>query len=251
MRFMVIKAKYIVFALACAILLPLCFMYASRAVSVFNSAETREVPIYCVQRSDSKIAVTFDCAWNDSDIDAILKTLDIYDCRATFFIVGDWAEKYPQSLLKIYNAGHEIGAHSYNHSDYTKLDAAALIADMEKCDEAIAAVTGEKPRLVRAPSGGWNETVVRVCRERQTPCIQWSVDGIDYGNADPEGIIRRAAAATKAGDIILLHNGTEHTAEVLPEILEKLSKTYEFSTVSDMIYTENYTIDHTGMQIPE
>ena len=105
--------------------------------------------------------------------------------------------------------------------------------------------------MVRAPSGGYNDTVVRVCDERGTPCIQWSVDGIDYGDADAQGIIKRATSITKSGDIILLHNGTEHTAEVLPQILEKLSKTYEFSTVSGMLYTENFIVDHTGMQIQQ
>ena len=69
MRFLVIKAKYIVIAVICAVFLPLCFMYAARTVSVFNVVG-REIPIYCVERSDNKIAVTFDCAWNDSDIDA-------------------------------------------------------------------------------------------------------------------------------------------------------------------------------------
>ena len=102
MGFWVIKAKYIAAAVLCAVFLPLCFMYAARTVSVFN-AGGREIPIYCVERGDNKIAVTFDCAWNDADIDSILETLDKYNCRATFFVVGDWAEKYPESLLKIYS----------------------------------------------------------------------------------------------------------------------------------------------------
>lgn len=247
MRFLVIKAKYIVIALICIIVLPIIYVYTAKTVSVFKVGE-REIPIYCVERDDNKIAVTFDCAWNDDDIDEILDTLDRYNCKATFFVVGDWVEKYPQSLMKIYSGGHEIGNHSYNHSDYTKLDRNALVQDMNKCDAAVAAVTGQKPRLVRAPSGGYNNAVVEECDKRGTPCIQWSVDGIDYGDADPDGIIRRATSVTKAGDIILLHNGTKHTAEVLPQILEKLAKTYEFSVVSDMIYHENFTIDHTGMQ---
>lgn len=247
MRFVVIKAKYIVIAIICAIMIPIVYTYAVKTVSVFKVGD-REIPIYAVERGDNKIAVTFDCAWNDSDIDAILNTLNKYNCKATFFVVGDWVEKYPQSLMKIYNEGHEIGAHSYNHSDYTKMSKEALITDMDKCDEAIMSVIGIRAALVRAPSGGYNDTVVKVCDERGTPCIQWSVDGIDYGDADPEGIIKRSTAATKSGDIILLHNGTEHTAEVLPQILEKLSKSYEFSTVSDMIYKENFTIDHTGTQ---
>ena len=247
MRFMVIKAKYIIAAVICAAVLPLVYMYASHTAQVFRVGN-REIPIYCVERNDEKIAVTFDCAWNDSDIDAILSTLNTYNCRATFFVVGDWAEKYPESLKKIYSAGHEIGNHSYNHSDYTKLDAEALENDMSKCDEIVRNIIGAAPAVVRAPSGGYNDTVVKVCDKRGTPCIQWSVDGIDYGDADPEGIIRRSTSATKAGDIILLHNGTEHTAEVLPRILEKLSKSYEFATVSELIYRDNYTIDHTGMQ---
>ncbi len=250
MNFFVIKAKHLIVVLVLMIAIPVISMYASRTVSVFN-VNGREIPIYCVDRTDSKIAVTFDCAWNDSDIDSILDTLDAYNCKATFFVVGDWGEKYPASLRKISDRGHEIGNHSYNHSDYTKLSGEELINDMNKCDAVIESVTGKKPMLVRAPSGGYNDTVVRVCEERGTPCIQWSVDGIDYGDADAAGIIKRATSITKSGDIILLHNGTEHTAEVLPQILEKLSKTYNFSTVSDMLYTENFIVDHTGMQIQQ
>lgn len=248
MNFFVIKAKYLAAAVAVIIFVPILYMYAARTVSVFNSGE-REIPIYCVERPDNKIAVTFDCAWNDNDIDQILDTLDEYNCPATFFVVGDWAEKYPESLKKIYNRGHEIGNHSYNHADYTKIGKSAIENDLIKCDEVISQIIGITPALVRAPSGGYSNDLIQICRDRGTPCIQWSVDGIDYGNADPDGILQRSTAVTKPGDIILLHNGTEYTASVLPSILEKLSKSYEFSTVSNMIYTNNFIIDHTGMQI--
>ena len=247
MNFWVIKAKHIIIALAIIAAIPIAWRCTARTISVFN-VDGREIPIYCVDRTDSKIAVTFDCAWNDSDIDAILDTLDRYNCKATFFVVGDWAEKYPESLKKIHDRGHEIGNHSYSHKDYTKLNEENLIADMDKCDAIVEQIIGEKPKIVRAPSGGYNNTVVKTCDKRGTPCIQWSVDGIDYGDADPDGIVKRATGITKSGDIILLHNGTEHTAEVLPQILEKLSSTYEFSTVSDMIYKEDFIIDHTGEQ---
>ena len=88
-------------------------------MSVFN-VNGREIPIYSVERADNKIALTFDCAWNDDDVDSILDTLDEYGCKATFFVTGDWAEKYGDSLEKICQRGHEIGNHSYNHADYTK-----------------------------------------------------------------------------------------------------------------------------------
>ncbi|MDD6484746.1 MAG: polysaccharide deacetylase family protein [Clostridiales bacterium] len=247
MRFIVIKAKYIVFAAAAVVLLAVMWSFTSRTVQVFN-VNGREIPIYCVERGDNKIALTFDCAWNDDDIDEILDILDEYECKATFFVVGDWAQKYGDSLLKIKNRGHEIGNHSYNHADYTKLSSVQIDEDLAKCDSIIEEITGSQPKLVRAPSGGYNNTVIQTCEGRGDIYIQWSVDGIDYGDADPDGIYRRVCSNIKAGDIILLHNGTKYTAKVLPQILEKLTKSYELVTVPELIYTDNYIIDHTGCQ---
>ena len=181
MNFYVIKLKHIIIALLIFAVIPIIWFTTSRAVSVFN-VNGREIPIYSVERDDNKIALTFDCAWNDDDIDSILDTLDKYNCKATFFVVGDWAEKYSESLKKIYDRGHEIGNHSYNHADYTKMSAEAITADLDKCDG------------------------------------------------------------------IVLHNGTKNTAAILPKILEALECKYEFVTVSELIYKDNYVIDNTGRQ---
>lgn len=99
MNFYVIKLKHIIIALLIFAVIPIIWFTTSRAVSVFN-VNGREIPIYSVERCDNKIALTFDCAWNDDDIDSILDTLDKYNCKATFFVVGDWAEKYSESLKK-------------------------------------------------------------------------------------------------------------------------------------------------------
>ena len=248
MTFMVIRLRHLVIALAAVIAIPALFFAANKTMSVFN-VNGREIPIYCVERGDNKIALTFDCAWNDDDVDEILDTLDEYGCKATFFVTGDWAEKYGESLKKIYKRGHEIGNHSYNHADYTKLSKEEMLADMEKCDSIIESVTGERPYLFRAPSGGYGNDVITACEESGRTYIQWSVDGIDYGDADAGSIYERSVKKTAAGDIILLHNGTEHTAEVLPQILKTLGERYEFATVSELIYRDNFIIDHTGRQI--
>lgn len=247
MSFYVFKLKHIIIALLILAAIPVVWFSASRAVTVFQ-VNGREVPIYSVERSDNKIAVTFDCAWNDEDIDSILDTLDKYECKATFFVVGDWVEKYPEALKKISDRGHEIGNHSYNHADYTKLSVGEIIADLDKCDTLIEQVTGKKPYLMRAPSGGYSDTVIRAADQSGRTYIQWSVDGIDYGDAMPQDIYDRSVKNTKAGDIILLHNGTKSTANVLPKILEALECNYEFATVSELIYTDNYIIDNTGRQ---
>ena len=98
MNFYVIKLKHIIIALLIFAVIPIIWFTTSRAVSVFN-VNGREIPIYSVERDDNKIALTFDCAWNDDDIDSILDTLDKYNCKATFFVVGDWAEGDMKSAI--------------------------------------------------------------------------------------------------------------------------------------------------------
>lgn len=247
MNFYVVKLKHIIIAAALLLAAVIIYISVPKAVTVFFTGG-REVPIYSVERSDNKIAVTFDCAWNDEDIDKILDTLDSYGCKATFFVVGQWAEKYPEAVKKISDRGHEIGNHSYKHDDYTKLSAHEITADLDRCDDAVEKITGKRPYLMRAPSGGYNDTVVKAADGSGRLYIQWSVDGIDYGDAEKEEIYDRVVSKTKNGDIILLHNGTKNTASVLPKILEALECKYEFATVSELIYVNNYTIDNTGRQ---
>ena len=247
LNFVVIRARKVLPWILVAFIVPVLFINLFKSTPVAN-VKNREIPIYSVERDDNKIAITFDCAWNDDDIDKILDILDNYECKATFFVLGDWAQKYSQSLLKIHQRGHEIGNHSYDHKDYTRLSAEDISFDLDMCDKVVESITGRRPRLVRAPSGGYNDTVIKTCKERGSIYIQWSVDSIDYGEVSPEDIYRRATKNVKNGDIILMHNGTEHTANVLPRVLEELSKNHTFSTVSDIIYYNNYTIDHTGRQ---
>lgn len=249
MKLFVIKVKHIIIAAAAAVAIaavPVLYM-GLKTASVFN-VNGREIPIYNVERGDNKIALTFDCAWNDDDIDSILDTLDEYNCKATFFVLGSWAEKYSESLKKINERGHEIGNHSYNHADYTKLDADGIKSDLKRADAIIAGITGETPKLMRAPSGGYNNTVITAAESMGKTYIQWSVDGIDYGDTSPDKIYARSTQKTKSGDIILLHNGTEHTAKILPDILNTLGSDYEFVTVSELIYEDNYIIDNAGCQ---
>ena len=250
MNFIVINARKVLPWAALVMIIPIMCLWLGKSSAVYK-VNGREIPIYSVERDDNKIALTFDCAWNDDDVDQILDTLDLYNCRATFFVVGDWAQKYPSSLQKIYQRGHEIGTHSYNHKDYTKLSRQELDEDMELCDSVVEEIIGIRPKLFRAPSGGYNDSVIEVCEARGNTYIQWSVDSIDYNDASQKEIYERVVPKTKAGDIILMHNGTANTANILPQILAELSKNYSFSTVSDMIYTDNYRIDHTGRQFAQ
>lgn len=239
--------------LGCAALCILGFIIgiftAIHTVPVFRVGN-REIPIYCVERNDNKIALTFDCAWNADDITSICDTLDAYQAKATFFAVGDWAEKYPDAVRQLAQKGHTIANHSYNHAHYKKLSSAQMLADMEKCDKILENLTGQKPTLFRSPYGEYNDTVIQTCDQSGRTYIQWSVDSIDYGDVSANDILRRATTNVKSGDIILLHNGTKNTAAALPQILKKLSEQgFTFVSVDELIYSDYYIIDHTGKQI--
>ncbi len=247
MHFYVIKLRYLI-AMGVVIVCVIAGVCVDIAVPAFF-VNGREVPIYSVERNDNKIALTFDCAWNDDDIGEILDALDNCNAKATFFMTGDWAKKYPESVLEIHKRGHEIGTHSMSHDDYTTLTPREILLDMHECEDVIHNITTNRPRLIRAPSGAYNDEVIRTCEKNGRIYVQWSVDGIDYReDADEDSIYERVVSKTGAGDIILLHNGTAHTASVLPKILDTLTKKYELVKVSSLIYLDDFTIDGNGRQ---
>ena len=88
---------------------------ASNTVATSSSTNKKLLPIYNVETSEKKVAFTMNCAWNADDIDSILKTLEENNTKITFFMVGDWIEKFPDSVKKIYESGNEIASHSDTH----------------------------------------------------------------------------------------------------------------------------------------
>lgn len=248
--FLVINKKMIVFF---GILIFLCLViYANGENVEKTTVEKENIPIYCVQTDKKKIAVTFDSAWDDADLTEILEILGNYECKATFFVVGDFLEKYPERIKEMHEKGHEIANHSDTHPHPNSLSRGEMIAEMENCDKKIKNITGQKEVLFRAPYGEYNNLLVQTCKDTGRYCIQWDVDSLDWKGLTPDMIVKRVTERVKNGSIILLHNGAENTAKALPELLCQLkNQGYEFVTVSDLIYKDNYYIDHTGMQIPK
>lgn len=248
MNFFIIKAKHLFLIPVALIIIVFLFFSAEKIQSVFKVG-SKEIPIYCVSRSDNKAALTFNCAWNEDDIDSILKTLDAYNVKCTFFIVGEWAEKFPDSVRLIAEHGHEIANHSYSHSHYKALGYEQILSDIEKCDKVLYDICQQKPTLFRAAYGEYNDATVKACEDNNRFCIQWSVDSLDYGDARGEDIYKRVVGGIQPGSIILMHTGTKNTAKILPKILSDICSKYRLTTVSDIIYKENYIIDGTGKQI--
>jgi len=245
LKFYVVKIKMLLSVLVLTALV-LLFFVSGRYISANTSV--RQIPVYSIENDNNQIAITFDCAWSAEDIPDIVNILNKYNCKAVFFAVGNWAEKYPDMVRLLHENGHTIANHSYSHPHYNSMSKSEMLADMDKCDNVIMGITGEKPTLFRSPYGEYNNSVIDVCRENNHEYIQWSVDSLDWKDISADEIYKRITEKTKSGDILLFHNGTKHTSEVLPKILDTLSKKYRFALVEDMLIKDDYTIDSAGRQ---
>ena len=219
--------------------------------SVGTKAEQRKLPIYRVERADNKIAVTFDVAWENSNTDELLDILNEYDAKATFFITGDWCDRYPDDVKKFADAGHEIENHSDQHPHVEGINVNDLINDTRECSRKIKMITGKEPVLYRAPYGEYDDSLLTTLEGMGLKTIQWDVDSVDWNKPTSEQITKKVLENTKSGSILLFHNDLQNTTEALPNVLKGLKeKGFEFVTVDELILHDNYTIDANGEQQP-
>ncbi len=212
-------------------------------------SQNRRVPIYCVERDDNKIAISFDAAWGADKTEKIMDVCDSYGVKATFFLVGFWMEKYPEIVKEISERGFEIGTHSATHPQMSKLSKEQCVQELQSSCKQIFELTGRPVTLFRPPFGDYNNTLLQVCDNLGLYAIQWSVDSLDWKGLSAEQIAVRVQKA-QSGDIILCHNNSDHIVEALPLIFEwaKL-KGLEFCPIGQLIYTKNFTVDSSGKQI--
>lgn len=223
-------------------------------MAVMNSckvvAAEKKLPIYSVSRTDNKIAITFDCAWGNSNTDSILAELKEAGAKATFFVTGEFCDNYPEDVKKMYDAGHEIGNHTDTHPHMEGINVNDLIKDVRECSRKIKMITGEEPKTFRAPYGEYSDKVVSTVEGMGLKMIQWSVDSIDWKEPDADTIIKRIEEGTVSGSILLFHNDLKNTEEALPTMLTGLKqKGFSSVRVSDLVYYDSYHIDNNGMQI--
>ncbi len=136
--------SYLVSFCTVVILFLFAFALVNNHDTVLTASTNRELPIYCVDTAENKVALTMNCAWNADDIDSILKTLEDNQVKITFFIVGDWVDKYPKAVKKIADAGHEIGNHSNTHPHVNNLSSEENSKEILECSQKIEAITNQK-----------------------------------------------------------------------------------------------------------
>lgn len=213
---------------------------------------TRRLPIYSVQTTERKVAISFDAAWGADHTETLLDILDEYKVKTTFFLVTFWVEKYPEMARKIVARGHEIGMHSSTHPDFTALSAEQMRRELTQNHETIRQITGFNSKLFRPPFGAYDNRVIEVVEdELNFITIQWSVDSLDWKDVTADYIAQRVLGQIEPGDIVLFHNNAAATPAALPAILDRLqADDYEIVPVSKLILHDNYRINHEGKQVP-
>ena len=217
-----------------------------------SASQQRKIPIYCVDREgqDKKIAISFDAAWGNEQTEELIDILARYNVKTTFFVVGEWVDKYPESVKALADAGHEICNHSDTHPYMTKQSQEQKIQQLQNCNEKIEAITGVSPKLFRPPYGDYDNAVLEATESLGMYTIQWDVDSLDWKNPSVDEMVQRVTSKVQNGSIVLFHNGAQNTPAALPKILEKLQADgYTIVPISELILTENYKIDNTGKQI--
>jgi len=248
-RVIVLLKRRKIAALCSVAALAAIFYVVTNPAVVGVAATKRELPIYSVARDNKAVSLTFDAAWGNEDTQQLIDILGKYNVRATFFVVGEWVDKYPESVKALADAGHEVMNHSNDHAHFTKLGTEQIKANLEAANAKIEAVTGKKPTLFRPPYGEYDDNVIKAVRAVGMEPIQWDVDSLDWKEISAAEITKRVTSKAQPGSIVLFHNAALHTPEALPGILEWLIQNgYSAVPVSELLIQGEYTIDHTGRQ---
>ncbi len=219
--------------------------------SVSSGTSNRELPIYCVGTDEKKVALSFDAAWGNEDTQILLDILAKYDVHATFFMTGGWIESYPEDVKAIFAAGHDLGNHSENHKQMSKLSRDDCIEELMGPHEKVQELTGYDMCLFRPPYGDYNDNLIQSAEACGYYTIQWSVDSLDWKDYGVDNIVNTVLNHKNLDDgaIILMHNGAKYTKDALERVIVGLKEQgYTIVPISELIITENYTIDHTGKQ---
>lgn len=252
------KTSLFLFTLAFSIMLVLSINYnkrvSERILPVINSTILNQLPIYCVQTEEPKIALTFDAAWGNEDTKQILDILEKHDVKVTFFMTGGWVSSYPDDVKAILEAGHDLGNHSENHKNMSQLSDAEKTEELMSVHNKVKELTGYEMFLFRPPYGDYDDAVVENAKQNGYYTIQWDVDSLDWKDYGVDSIIDTVCNHKHLGNgsIILCHNGAKYTAQALDAMITNLKdKGYIFVPLSELIYRDNYEMNHEGRQIPQ
>jgi peptidoglycan/xylan/chitin deacetylase (PgdA/CDA1 family) len=187
-----------------------------------------------------RIALTFDDGPHPETSYRVLNILRSHRAKATFFVTGEMAERYPEVVKAEAAAGHSVANHTYRHVRLTELPIQSMACELRACGTVIERITGKAPRLFRPPGGDSDERVMGVAEYLGYTTVFWTCNPGDWTRPTTETIADRVLSRAHNGGIVLLHDGVRQTSLALPRILDELEERgFEFVTVDELLRDQN------------
>lgn len=224
-------------------------IFVTSSGGVYFGYAYRLVPIYSVETSEKKVALTFDAAWGSDKTLKIVEILQNAGIKGTFFLVGFWIEQNKDKVKAISDAGFDIGTHSNTHPKMSSLSQAKMTEELKTSISKITEITNKPVKFFRAPFGDYSDQVLTIAGSLGLKTIQWDVDTLDWKGISANEILERVKTSVKNGSIILCHNNSDHILEALPLMISYLkSQGYQMVTMSQLVYENDYIVDNNGLQ---
>ena len=198
----------------------------------------------CYGSADRRcVSLTFDDGPDEIMTPKVLDVLCKYNVKATFFIIGEKAEKHPDIVRRIVNEGHIIGAHSWSHSCYFPIQSPQTIYnELCKCEELIYDLTGKRILLFRPPFGVTNPLVAKAVEAKEFKCVGWSIRSLDTDESEDRlDVFKRVVRKLHNGGVILLHDRCDNADQLLEMLIsELLNKDYDIINLDEMFEIDPY-----------
>jgi len=217
--------------------------------TIYFGYAARKVPIYSVETTEKKVALTFDAAWGADKTSKIISTLKEAGVDATFFLVGFWTEQNADKVKELDDAGFDIGTHSNTHPKMSTLSKEQMKNELVISMDLLTAITNKPVKFFRPPFGDYNDALISVADSLGLKTIQWDVDSLDWKGLSANEILNRVKQSVKNGSIILFHNNSDNIVEALPLVIDYLKQqNYSMVKLSNLVHENNYYIDNNGLQ---
>lgn len=196
--------------------------------------QNTNAPKSTIDATKPMVALTFDDGPGKYE-DRILAAFRKYGGKGTFFFVGNQAEKYPNVVKRVAEAGHEVANHSYKHENLPKLSQAGATQSLAKTNEILRRLSGQSVSLVRPPYGATSSSVKAALQNQGQPSILWSIDTLDWKTRNAKSSINIVLQQVKDGDVILMHSIYAQSAEAAEALIPALQERgYQLVTVSEL-----------------
>lgn len=186
-----------------------------------------------------KIALTFDDGPDPTYTESILEILERYNAKATFFMIGEHIEKYPEIAKKVASKGHEIGNHTFHHRHLTELTKKEIEEEIARTDQSIRNATNEETVSFRPPFFDWDDKVNEVVKQFSYPVISaTNLSAKDWESPGTDWIVNETKKQIKPGSIFIFHDGLgdrSQTVEAVDLLLEEYARDYQFVTVRELL----------------